>query len=106
MKVTIIDKDLEELIFTGHNNRLRKYERNKSFMDALGRVYRIMETVQNAQGLKPYSFLHYERLKNNADVSSVRVMNGRIERLVFRELEEGIVIELLELNSDHYGKEK
>ena len=33
-------------------------------------------------------------------------MNGRVERLIFTESEEGIEIEILELNTTHYGNKK
>lgn len=54
-----------------------------------------------------YSFLHYERLTDNmSGRSSVRIMNGRVERLIFTESEEGIEIEILELNTTRYGNKK
>ena len=61
-----------------------------------------MRAVKETSMLANYSFLHYEKLKR-VDLSSVRVMNGRIERLIFKEINNGIVIEMLELNNDHYG---
>ena len=70
MKVNISDKDLDELIRTGKNNKYKKYS------------------------------------KDNMNLSSVRVMNGRVERLLFRELEDGIEITIIELNNDHYGNKK
>ena len=72
-------------------------------MEGLARAYRIMLVVEKAKGLKAYSFLHYEQLRNNVDLSSVRVVNGRVERLLFREIEKGIEITIIELNNDHYG---
>jgi hypothetical protein len=75
-------------------------------MEGLARVYKVMLNVADANGLKLYSFLHYEKLANNLNLSSVRVLNGRVERLLFRELEDGIEITIIELNNDHYGKKK
>ncbi len=106
MKVNISDKDLDELIRTGKNNKYRKYSKDRKFMEGLARVYKVMLNVADTNGLKPYSFLHYEKLANNLNLSSVRVLNGRIERLLFRELEDGIEITILELNNDHYGNKK
>ena len=78
MKVSIADDDLKELIETGHNNKYKKYSKDKRFMEGLARAYKIMLVVEKAEGLKTYSFLHYEQLRNNLDLSSVRVVNGRV----------------------------
>ena len=81
MKIQIDDADLTELIETGHNTRFKRLERNGN----LGRVYRVLETVNDTSGLRPYSFLHYEQLKDTGGLSSVRIRNGRVERLIFRD---------------------
>ena len=67
------------------------------------KAYKIVLAVEKARGRIAYSCLHYERLRNNAELSSVRVVNGRVERLLFRETEDGIEITIIELNNDHYG---
>ena len=105
MKIQIDDPDLKELIFTGSNNRYIKLARDKKFMAALGRVFRVLEIVENTNGLRLYSFLHYEQLKGIRK-SSIRIMNGRIERLICEEIDDGIEIKLLEINRDHYGNKK
>ena len=105
MNVTFEDKDLEELIFTGSNKRYRKYSRDAKFLEALGRMYKIMTATTTASKLAQYSFLHYERLKGK-DLSSVRVMNGKVERVLFRETENGVVITLIDLDDTHYGNKK
>ena len=106
MKVNISDKDLDELIRTGNNNRYKRYSRDRRFMEGLARVYNVMLNVADTDGLKQYSFLHYEKLANNVNLSSVRVLNGRVERLLFRELDDGVEIIIIELNNDHYGNKK
>lgn len=106
MKVNITDRDLKELIETGYNNKYKKYARNKRFMEGLARAYKIMQIVGTANGLRIYSFLHYEKLTNNVGLSSVRVQNGRVERLLFKEMEDGMEITIIELNDDHYGNKK
>ncbi len=106
MKVNISDKDLDELIRTGKNSKYKKYSKDRKFMEGLARVYKVMLNVADTNGLKSYSFLHYEKLANNLNLSSVRVLNGRVERLLFRELEDGIEITIIELNNDHYGNKK
>ena len=83
MKVNISDKDLDELIRTGKNSKYKKYSKDRKFMEGLARVYKVMLNVQE-----------------------VRVLNGRVERLLFRELEDGIEITIIELNNDHYGNKK
>lgn len=103
MKVVFADIDLKELIETGRNNKYKKYARDKRFMKGLAIVYSIMLVVERADGLAAYSCLHYEKLRNNAGISSVRVINGRVERILFRGTEDGIEITLIELNNDHYG---
>lgn len=105
MKIEIEDKDLEELILTGENSKYKQLARDSKFMEALARAYRLLEVVEKASGLKVYSFLHYEQLKGSRK-SSIRIMNGRIERLLFEEINNGLEIKALTLNRDHYGNEK
>lgn len=105
MKIQIEDKDLEDLILTGTSKKYWQLARDKQFMAALGRVYRLLETVRSVKELKLYSFLHYEQLKG-VRKSSIRIMNGRVERLVFVEINNGLEIQSLELDRDHYGKKK
>lgn len=105
MNIIFEDKDLEELILTGTNNKYKKYTRDSRFMQALGRMYKLMQTSPNTATLGMYSFLHYEKLKR-IGLSSVRVMNGKVERVLFRETEDGIVITIIELDDTHYGNKK
>ena len=62
-----------------------------------------MQSQKTASNLKQYSYLHYEQLKH-VGMSSVRVINGRVERLLFHELEDGIKISLIEIDETHYGQ--
>ena len=105
MKIQIEDNDLRDLLLTGTSNKYKALARDKRFMEALGRAYRLLEVVQNANGLKVYSFLHYEQLKRSPK-SSIRIMNGRVERLVFEEIDDGVGIKSLELDREHYGNKK
>ena len=106
MKVNISDKDLEELILTGASNKYKKYSKDKKFMVGLARVYTVLTTVADTKVLESYSFLHYEKLKYYNNLSSVRVVNNRVERLLFKELEDGVEITVIELNDNHYGNKK
>jgi plasmid maintenance system killer protein len=105
--ITIIfeDLDLQELIETGRNKRYKIYSRDQRFMQRLVTVYNTMRSVDHTSELSNYSFLHYEKLKYNG-LSSVRIIQNRVERLIFRETVEGLVITLLELNNTHYEQKR
>ena len=105
MKIAFEDKDLEELIQSGTNRKYKKYSKDTKFMQALGRMYKNMCAAADTKALSQFSYLHYEKLKG-ADLSSVRVMNGRVERVLFRETENGITITIIELDNTHYGNKK
>ena len=105
MQVIFEDRDLEQLIMTGNNHKYRKYSRDLRFMQSLGRMYKIMTAVADTKALSAFSYLHYEKLRE-VDVSSVRVMNNRVERVLFREIENGIVITIIDLDDTHYGNKK
>ena len=105
MDIKFSDIDLEELINTGYNKKYKKYSRDKKFMYGLARVYKIMQVVPDAEGLGHYSFLHYEKLAHDPR-SSIRIVNGKVERLLFTETEDGVEVELIEIDSTHYGNKK
>jgi plasmid maintenance system killer protein len=103
MNIIFKDTELEQLVLYGKSRKYVKYTRDAKFIEKLTSAINIMRAVKETSMLANYSFLHYEKLKR-VDLSSVRVMNGRIERLIFKEINNGIEIEMLELNNDHYGK--
>lgn len=104
MIVEFQDEDLKELIEKGKNNKYKKLSKDRKFIIQLVSVYNRLISVDNASELKVFSSLHYEKLRNNySGKSSVRIANGRVERLIFEEFDGGIRIVLLELNEDHYG---
>lgn len=104
MKVEILDDDLEELIRTGRNEKgkYRQLGRDRKFVSKLSNIYSLMCSLERTSQLREYSFLHYERLKH-LRMSSVRIINGRVERLLFIESEDSIQISLIEINVNHYG---
>ena len=106
MQIVFEDTDLEELITKGRNNRYKKYARNGKFMKALATVYNYMRLAERASDLRTVSFLHYEQLAGTNGLSSVRVVNGMVERILFREFEGGIRITVLSLDDTHYGNKK
>ena len=69
------------------------------------RIVDILYTVDRTRELNNFSFLHYEKLKN-INKSSIRIANGLIERLIFTETENGIEVELIEIDSTHYGNKQ
>ncbi len=101
LKIEILDEDLKELILKGKNSR-GKYKR---FVSRLSDIYNLMRSLEHVSRLKEYSFLHYEQLKH-ISLSSVRIINGMVERLLFKEIDDGIKISLIEINENHYGNKK
>ena len=106
MRISFDDKDLEELITTGRNSKYKKYTRNAKFMKALATAYNYMRMVDVASDLRAISFLHYEQLAGTNGTSSIRVVNGMVERIIFREFDGGINITVLSLDDTHYGNKK
>lgn len=107
MNVIFIDNALQELYETGKtkDSRYKKLCRNKSFVEDYIGVVDLMVSVDKVDELKTYSFLHYEKLKHRPE-SSVRIDNGRVERLLFTEHEDGIEVRLIEIDSTHYGNKR
>lgn len=105
MQIDFEDKELERLIQYGESKKYKKYSRDKKFLKKLISAYKILCSVENTNEINSVSsVLHYEKLKYNyGGTSSVRIMNGRVERLIFTEHENGIKIILIELDNSHYG---
>ena len=59
-----------------------------------------MYNVDSTEDLKLFSFLHYEKLKylHDEPKSSIRLVNGMVERLLFVETDDGIEVELIEID--------
>ena len=87
MQITFEDKDLEELIAKGKNSKYKKYTRNGRFMRALATAYNYLRMADSTNDLRSISFLHYEQLAGMNGLSSIRVVNGMVERIIFREFE-------------------
>ena len=106
MQIIFDDKDLEELITTGRSSKYKKYTRNRKFMEALAIAYNYLRFSERASDLRSISFLHYEQLAGTNGMSSIRVINGMVERILFREFDGGIRITVLSLDDTHYGNKK
>lgn len=107
MEVIFLDDALKELYETGKTKQseYKKLARNQRFIDAYIEVIETMRAVGNVSELSLFSSLHYEKLKHRPE-SSVRIMNNRVERLLFTEHEGGIEIRLIEINTKHYGNKR
>lgn len=107
MKIVFEDKGIQELVEQGKSKRYKKISKSSVLLHGLLSVYRIMDAADCVSDLANFSFLHYEQLKHQySGKSSVRIANGHIERLIFRELEDGVIVELLEIDESHYGNKK
>ena len=109
MRIIFKDEALSELYESGRteDNKYKKMCRNKKLIAGYQRAVSIMYDVDSTEDLRPFSFLHYEKLKYLKEpLSSVRLVNGMVERLLFTETEDGIEIELVEIDSTHYGNKK
>ena len=103
MKVWMTD-ELAALYKTGKSKVYKDVERipelYKGFMRAMDALVMSANTAQ----LKEYSFLHYEKLKYHfSGYSSVRLSNRYVHRLLFTESEDGIEIQLIDIDNTHYG---
>lgn len=109
MNVCILEEDLAILLKTGRGvGKYKKLGRDKALIKGAVQVYSIMRAVEKTTDLKSYSFLHYEQLKYQGDsiIGSARIVNGRVERLIFNETADGFEITLLEIDNTHYGNKK
>ena len=84
MNVIFTDPALQELYETGKtkSSSYKKLCRSRKFVEDYIGVIDLMISADNVEDLKAYSFLHYEKLKYRPE-SSVRIDNGRVERLIF-----------------------
>lgn len=107
MDVVFTDGALQEMYATGQtkDRRYKKLCRSKSFVEDYIAVIDVMYTVECVDDLKSFSYLHYEKLRHRPE-SSVRIDNGRVERLLFTEHEGGVEVRLIEIDSNHYGKKR
>ncbi len=106
MKV-IAEGDLKELLLTGENRRYKTIARNSDLLDGLNRAVSFMIAANNIDDLKSASFLHYEKLKYSfSGLSSVRLSNRYVHRLIFLEEEDRITLKLIEIDDTHYGNKR
>lgn len=106
MKV-IAEGDLRELLLTGENRRYKAIARNRDLLDGLNRAVSFMIAAENIDNLKSASFLHYEKLKYSySGLSSVRLSNRYVHRLIFLEEGDKITLKLIKIDDTHYGNKR
>ncbi|MBQ5984637.1 MAG: hypothetical protein IJL56_06655 [Bacteroidales bacterium] len=97
-------EDLLELYTTGDNRRYKGIARNPELMKGFRRAVAVMKNAESLKELQQFSWLHYEKLKYGfSGLSSVRLSNRFVHRLLFKEQEDKLLIELIEINETHYG---
>lgn len=107
MNVIFEDEELELLFNTGKSRKYKKVATNGVLLRNYRRVINIMMESPNCSALNAVSYLHYEKLKHEfSGKSSIRISNSYVERLIFTETEDGITVNLIEIDSTHYGNKK
>lgn len=103
----IADGDLAELLTTGNNRKYKVIARTPAVMNGLKRAVEILLSVSCVEELSSFSFLHYERLKYEMNgLSSIRLSNRFVYRLIFKEEPDKITLKLIEIDDTHYGNKK
>ena len=103
MKI-IAEGDLLELLTTGQNRRYRDIVQNKYLFERLKLIIKTLQSAESVLVLPRISFLHYEKLRYSfSGLSSVRLSNSYVHRLIFREAEDRITLVLIEIDDTHYG---
>ena len=103
MKV-IATEELEELILTGKSKRYKDVARSVELLSGLRRAINAMKGAHDVAELSSFSYLHYEKLKYEyTGLSSVRLSNRYVHRLLFEEKEDQITLRLIEIDDTHYG---
>lgn len=103
MKV-VMTEELFELYSTGWSKRYKAIAKNRSLLQRFSDVVNMMKSVGSIEELKQNSHLHYEKLKYEySGMSSVRLSNRYVHRLIFKENNDELIIELIEIDNSHYG---
>ena len=105
--IVIAEGELEELLMTGKSRKYKRITNNKDLYNGLRRVISFMLTAENTNDLQTASFLNYEKLKRDySGLSSVRLSNRYVHRLIFLEENDKITLKLIEIDDTHYGNKK
>ena len=102
--IVVAGDDLGELLTTGKSKRYKRIVRNRELFEGLMVAVKIMKSVDRVEELKQFSSLHYEKLRYGySGLSSVRLSNRYIHRLIFEEKEDKITLKLIDIDDTHYG---
>ena len=105
--IVIMNEDLKGLYETGKSRAYQTIERTPGLLYGFVRAIKIMESAANISVLKEFSFLHYEQLRHEwSGYSSVRLSNRYVHRLIFREIEDRLEIQIIDIDDTHYGNKK
>lgn len=105
MEIKYENKEIEAFIMSGiaDSRPYSKWRSNHQLRMDIDKVMRILSVAENCSELPLYKALHYERLKyDRIGQSSVRLGFKSKFRLIFTELNNGIIINIIEI-SEHYG---
>lgn len=103
----LMSQDLLDLYETGKCKRYKGIERNPELLEAFIRAVDIMKMVTEVNDLNGFSYLHYEKLKYEwTGYSSVRLSNRYVHRLIFTETQDGLEVDLKEIDDTHYGNKR
>lgn len=102
-----MEEDIRDLIEKGQSRRYIEVIRNKVLFNGLMRAYQLLEAASSMEEAKMFSVLHYEKLRYGySGLSSVRLDNRYIHRLIFEEKKDRITLKLIEIDNTHYGNKK
>ena len=100
----LMSEDILELYEKGSSRRYKDVSRNPELMQGFLRAVKVMSDAVHVDELSGFSFLHYEKLRYQlSGMSSVRLSNRYVHRLLFRERPDGIEVCLIEIDDTHYG---
>ena len=109
MNVVFEDEALRELYEYGttKDRKYVRYSRDKRFVTKLANKIRQILAAKTYDELFKLSSLHYERLKHDySKLSSFRVGNEYVERVICREHANYIELIIIKLDDTHYGNRK
>ena len=96
--------ELEELYLTGNSKMYKDVARIPELFRGFTRAIDALAKAENTEQLKSFSYLHYEKLKYEfSGISSIRLSNRHVHRLLFTEFEDGIEVQLITIDDTHYG---
>lgn len=103
MRVSM-DADLYKLYTTSDNRKYKEICKNKELLSGFFRAVNAMMAAKDTNELKNISYLHYEQLRYQySGLSSVRLSNRYVHRLIFMENNDELTLQLLEIDNTHYG---